>query len=136
MPFSYVIAQLPFLVPQAAIFVVGIVVSLGYLKRAARPAMFALTGSSLLLATLVVTTLSTAVMAAGPGRNLPLLAIVNGFGTLARAAGLALLLAAVFVERGSDAPATLTERLGRVCASCGERGPIAAKFCMQCGAAQ
>ena len=137
---SYLFAQLPYLVIQAGAFAIGIVLSMSYMKSAPRPAMFALGGSALLLATTVGTTMMTAYLVTErPGTFGMWMTFNTVVGSVLRAAGFGLLLAAAFAERGSASSpggsGSLSDRIGKVCAACGARGPVAASFCMHCGAA-
>ena len=136
---SYFFAQLPYLAVQVAVDGGGIVLALSYMNRAKRPAMFVLGGCVILLATTLITSLITGMLIGGrPGNVAAILGPVNILGNLLRAVGIGLLFAAAFVDRDS-APAaiggSLQDRIGKVCAACGARGPTAASFCMHCGAA-
>jgi hypothetical protein len=135
---SYLFQRLPYVVPELIICGLGIMKALQYMTRAPRAATFALWGFIVLAADEAFTTVFFGILINNPGRGMSgYLTVVSLIGDLAHVAGMALVLAAVFAERGT-APAasgSLADRVGKTCVSCGERGAMAARFCANCGAA-
>lgn len=101
---SFLVQQLPFLVPYALVFLVGLVVSLVHLQRCAKPALLAAIGCGALLCITLLTPLFQALAFShgdsyGWARVGMLHSIVSLVSALVHVVGFSLLIAAIFIDR-------------------------------------
>lgn len=97
----FVTQQLPYLAPSLLVYLVGIVLSLTYLKRCFVPATLVLIACVLLMMVLIVVPVLQGVVVLRHNGNPEFgqLLLVGFFGAVLRAVGYALLIAAAFVSR-------------------------------------
>lgn len=101
---SFLVQQLPFVVPYALVFLVGLVVSLVHLQRCAKPAVLAALGcGALLCVTLLSPVFQALAISHGNASGWPrvglLYSIVSIVSAVVHVLGFSLLITAVFVER-------------------------------------
>lgn len=103
-PLRFVIQQLPYLAPSLIVYLVGIVLSLIYLKRSVTPAVLVLIASLLLfVVTLIIPVVQGYLIQNRRGfEGFDWMMVVGICGSLLRSVGFALLLAAALVGRPND----------------------------------